>query len=104
MLEEQFSDLLRVGAVTREGFVVTAHPAINTVLATEIRDLDDGAHKYFAAKFSNGGGGRPFVEFSLLLALQPQQVAADREGIIHDAVIKRLACHGRNPFCFRYGD
>jgi hypothetical protein len=69
MMNQEFSQLLVIGAKTGKRPIIAAHTTVGAILAAIIGDFDDGADEHFLAEFAPCRCRSAFVQSRLHCAV-----------------------------------
>jgi hypothetical protein len=70
MIQQEFSEFLGIGSVSRQGSIVPSHATVRAVLTANVGDLHDATDKNLAAKVLITLCSRPFMESRLVMPRQ----------------------------------
>ena len=98
MPEEQFSQLIGVGAKARESAVVPAHAAVGAVFPAEIRHFHYCADENAPSKVVSSRQCGFFMKGSLRVAAQLQLLGGRREELSHRRKLKLTARQAQPNF------
>jgi hypothetical protein len=96
MMDEQFGDLIVVGAKTRQGLVLAAHPAVEAVLTAIVGKFDHSPDEDMPSKLFNRHGACPSMQALLLFSPPIQPLRANSAIPVHLRSVKGFRSHSAN--------
>src|SRR5215467_11849450 len=87
-MNQQFRQLLVVGAKSLKVTVATAHAAIGAILPAKVGNLDDGAYEYIGTESVFGRLSRPLVESQLRRIPGLEHLGRRRALFVHQGQVR----------------